>query len=59
MSANIISQKYSDIVTLAEDAADGAKTHEDAIGLKQNTEVVIRADLFSLTASEAAEGLRG
>lgn len=52
MATNEIPQSYTDVVTLAEDAADGAQTHETANGLKQNTETVIRAELVTLVTAE-------
>jgi hypothetical protein len=39
-----------------EDAADGAATHGVAVGLKQNTEVAIRTDLWALTGKPAGPG---
>jgi hypothetical protein len=42
------------ILSLAEDMADGASTHGTPIGLLQNTETAIRADL---TAAQTAESL--
>jgi len=45
MAVNPIPNALSDLFALAEDAADGAHTHEVAIGLKQCTEATIRFDL--------------
>ncbi len=45
MAVNPIPNALSDLFVLAEDAADGAHTHEVAIGLKQCTEATIRFDL--------------
>jgi hypothetical protein len=39
-----------------EDAADGAATHGVAVGLKQNTEVAVRTDLWALTGKPAGPG---
>lgn len=52
MASNEIPTTYTDVVALAEDAADGAATHGAAIGLKQNTEAAIRGDLTALIAAE-------
>ena len=43
-------------MALAEDAANGAQTHEVGIGLKQNKEADIRANLADLLAKIAAHG---
>jgi len=47
MATNPIPNGLDELLALAEDAADGAQTHEVAIGLKQCTEATIRADLSS------------
>lgn len=52
MASNEIPTTYTDVVALAEDAADGAATHGATIGLKQNTEAAIRGDLTALIAAE-------
>lgn len=52
MASNEIPTTYTAVVALAEDTADGAKTHGAAIGLKQNTEAAIRTDLSALIAAE-------
>ncbi|MBI2925200.1 MAG: hypothetical protein HYY24_05795 [Verrucomicrobia bacterium] len=49
MASNKLPASLEDLSTLAEDAADGAHQLEAAIGLKQNTEAAIRADLIDLT----------
>ncbi len=54
MAANPIPTSLSALTALAEDAADGANTHEVAIGLKQNKEADIRTDLTDLLAKIAA-----
>lgn len=56
MATNEIPDTYTSLVALAEDAADGAKTHGAAIGLKQNTEAAIREDLAILIAAETTVG---
>lgn len=58
MATNEIPKIYTDVVTLAGDAADGADTHGTAIGLKQNTGSVIRADLTALLAAEENAALK-
>ncbi|HEX8371590.1 MAG TPA: hypothetical protein VF585_02325 [Chthoniobacterales bacterium] len=58
MASNEIPTSYTDVVALGEDAADGAQTHGVAIGLKQNTEAAIRADLASLIAAENTVALK-
>jgi hypothetical protein len=49
--SNEIPQNNDQLFTLAEDSADGLHTHEAAIGVKQNKEADVRADL---TAARAA-----
>lgn len=58
MASNEIPKNYTDAVALAEDAADGAQTHGVAVGLKQNTAAVIRADLDALTAAEETAAVK-
>jgi hypothetical protein len=58
MASNEIPSTYTSLVALAEDAADGAMTHGLAIGLKQNTEDAIRADLTALIFAETTVGQR-
>lgn len=53
MAANPIPTSLNALTALAEDAADGANTHEAAVGLKQNKEADIRADLTDLLAKIA------
>ena len=48
MALNAIPQNYDPLVSLAEDAADGAQDYGTDIGLAQNTEAKIRADLWDL-----------
>jgi hypothetical protein len=54
--SNRIPEAYDPVVQLLEDAADGAHAHGAAIGLKQNTETVIRADLVALVGTPAGPG---
>ena len=51
MATNEIPATYTPLVALAEDAADGAKTHGAAIGLKQNTETAICERCWNYTAT--------
>ena len=51
---NPIPDALSQLFALAEDAADGAHAHGVAIGLKQNTEPDIRADLAAARTAEGA-----
>ncbi len=44
------------LCALAEDIADGCQAHEVAIGIKQNTEVVVRAAITGVTNGKAAVG---
>lgn len=44
------------LFALAEDLADGCDLHEVTIGIKQNTEAVLRATLGAATGAVAAEG---
>ncbi len=45
MASNKLPRPLDDLFTLAEDMADGCHNHQAAIGLKQNLEVNVRADL--------------
>lgn len=56
MADNSTPQSYPRIVQVLEDAADGAQAHGAAIGLKQNTEAAIRADLEALVGKPAGPG---
>jgi hypothetical protein len=51
--SNRIPDGYDPVVQMLEDAADGAHAHGAAIGLKQNTETAIRADLDALVGKPA------
>jgi len=53
MAANPLPNGLPQLFALAEDTADGAHTYETAIGLKQNKEADIRADLAAARAAEA------
>lgn len=59
MASNETPRDYNSLVTLATDAADGAHNHGAALGLKQNTETAIRADLAALVAADTAQKLKG
>ncbi len=52
MAANPIPAVVAPLLALAEDAADGAHTFQAGIGLKQNLEVNIRADITALRTAE-------
>lgn len=56
MAANPTPDDDDVLKALAEDLADGCQTHEVAIGIKQNTEAVIRAAITSLDAMKLARG---
>lgn len=51
MASNALPKNLDGLMTLAEDAADGAHTHGVTVGLLQNTEAKIRADLAALIAA--------
>lgn len=52
MSSNRLPNPLADLFTLAEDMADGCHNHETAIGLKQNKEADVRADLAAAIAAQ-------
>src|SRR5207245_355358 len=52
MASNTLPNTNDSLFTLAEDMADGAHTHEAAIGLKQNTEANLHADLDAARAAQ-------
>src|ERR1700686_2435160 len=56
MADNSIPKPYDPLVQLLEDAADGAHTHGAAIGLKQNDEPALRAELTALVGTPAGPG---
>jgi len=53
MAANDIPRTYDPLVQLGEDAADGAANLGETVGVKQNTEAAIRADVVALTGTPA------
>jgi hypothetical protein len=58
MASQQIPESYDSLVRLFEDAAAGARDHGTAVGLKQNTEAVLRPELEALTGTAAAPGLK-
>lgn len=56
MAANPTPDSDDVLKALAEDLADGCHTHEVAIGIKQNTEAVIRAAVTALDNAKLARG---
>jgi hypothetical protein len=56
MASNNIPETYDALVKLLEDAADGAQTHGAAIGLKQNDEPALRAEITKLGGTKAGPG---
>jgi hypothetical protein len=56
MASNNIPETYDAIVKLLEEAADGAQTHGAAIGLKQNDEAALRAEITNLAGEKAGPG---
>lgn len=62
MAANAIPNGLPQLFALAEDMADGCFTHEVAVGLKQNKEAEVRADLDAARTGEtnyaAAKGAK-
>jgi hypothetical protein len=52
MGSNRLPDPLDDVFTLAEDMADGCHNHEAAIGLKQNKEAGVRADLDAAVAAQ-------
>jgi hypothetical protein len=53
MASNQLPKPLDDLFTLAEDMADGCHNHQAAIGLKQNLEVDVRADLDAAITAQA------
>ncbi|MBI4660777.1 MAG: hypothetical protein HY735_18220, partial [Verrucomicrobia bacterium] len=53
MASNKLPANLEELITLGEDAADGAQQLETAIGLKQNLEADIRADLGDLISKKS------
>ena len=56
MASNPLPAGLPQLLSLAEDMADGLDAHEVTVGVKQNTEVVLRADIAAVRAAEAAFG---
>ena len=54
MAGNPLPTKLNELFTKAEDMADGAAAHGAAIGLMQNTEARIRADLLASRTTDDA-----
>ena len=52
MASNQLPDANEDLFTLGEDMADGCHAHEAAIGLKQNKEADVRADLSAAIAGQ-------
>ena len=58
MSSNATPDNNDTLRALADRIADGCHTHEGPIGIKQNTEAVIRAAITGLAQSELQVGLK-
>ena len=62
MASNAIPNGLPQLFALAEDMADGCHTHETAVGIKQNKEADVRADLNAARTGEtdyaAAKGVK-
>jgi len=58
MATQQIPESYDSLVQLFEDAATGARDHGVSVGLKHNTEAVLRLELEALTGTAAAPGLK-
>ena len=58
MASQQIPESYDSLVRLFEDAAAGARDHGAAVGLKQNTEAVLRVELEALTGTATVPGLK-
>ena len=56
MAANPLPTAQSPVLALAEDMADGLDAHETAVGVKQNTEVVLRGAIDAVRGAEADFG---
>jgi hypothetical protein len=52
MGSNQLPKPLDDVFTLAEDMADGCHNHEAAVGLKQNKEADVRADLAAAVTAQ-------
>src|SRR5947208_3533620 len=58
MASNPTPDQNDILRALADRIADGCHTHETAIGIKQNTEAVIRAAIAGLGTAEMQVGLK-
>lgn len=58
MASNRLPDKLDRLFAKGDDMCDGAHEHEVAIGIKQNTEAVVRPALAAARAAEAAFGLK-
>lgn len=56
MASNALPSKRDRLFALGDDMADGLNRHETALGIKQNTEAVMRAALAAARAAESAYG---
>ncbi len=56
MASNALPNKRDRLFALGDDMCDGAHTHEVAIGIKQNTEAVVRPALDAARAAESTYG---
>jgi hypothetical protein len=56
MAGNPVPDLQDDLLALCEDMADGCHNHEVAIGLNNNKEAGVRADILGLRNAEAAFG---
>jgi hypothetical protein len=52
MASNILPSGIQPLFTLAEDMADGLNAHQTAVGIKQNTETALRADLVAAQTAQ-------
>jgi len=48
MATNRLPDQLDRLFALAEDMADGLHAHEAPVGIKQNTEAAVRADLAAV-----------
>ena len=56
MSSNSLPRRVDELFALAEHLADGLNFHETAIGIQQNTEDKVRADLGGLNSRGIGQG---
>lgn len=54
MNSNRLPDQIEPLFTLGEDMADGLNAHEAAVGIKQNTEAVLRTALDAAVAAQSA-----